>query len=273
MSCCTPREKPDSTIPFEQMGCPCDTWAHLKDMFVYLKDERAGVVPCVPTQFTVQWSFIDAMTYMYSVTDVLTGEVIEYSVAKDYVRETALDAFERDWRTRELMYNRGVVCALNDLLEAMEDLNPAIHYKLERKVDEGYIIHKPIERELGVVVFKVEYHVVHLNEPVKDKLEFQLRYPDNKIEFPQELISDIAYGTNVLVRRFRKIGVRFEGIVCERVKDFERFTVIGFSYRDHDTANVIKISYQDMDLNDPTLRTYHEYYTKQGPQNGYYHCK
>lgn len=273
MSCCTPRDKPDSTIPFEQMGCPCDTWAHLKDMFVYLKDERAGVVPCVPTQFTVQWSFIDAMTYMYSVTDVLTGEVIEYSVAKDYVRETALDAFERDWRTRELMYNRGVVCALNDLLEAMEDLNPAVRYKLERNVDEGYIIHKPIDRELGVVVFKVEYHVVHLNEPIKDELEFQLRYPDNKIEFPQELISDVAYGTNVLVRRFRKIGVRFEGIVSERVKDFERFTVIGFSYRDHDTVNVIKISYQDMDLNDPTLRTYHEYYTKQGPQNGYYHCK
>lgn len=273
MSCCTPREKPDSNIPFEQMGCPCDTWAHLKDMFVYLKDERAGVVPCEPTQFTVQWSFIDPMTYMYSVTDKLTGEVIEYSVAKDFTKESPEQAFERDWRTRELMYNRGIVCALNDLLEAMEDLQPCtVKYKLERKVPDGYIIHKPIERDLGVIVFKLEYEVADLTVRLRDQDDFNLLYPDNPIVFPQQLIGEIAYGTNTLVRRFRKIGVRWDGIVCEKIKDFDKFTILGYSYRDNDTVNVIKITYQDMDLTDPELRAYHEYYTNRGPQNGYYHC-
>lgn len=272
MSCCSPREKPDSNIPFEQMGCPCDTWAHLKDMFVYLKDERAGVVPCEPKQFEVQWSFIDAMTYMFSVTDKLTGEVVEYSVSKEFTKESALEAFERDWRQRELMYNRGVICALNDLLEAMEDTNRDVRYKLERKPMESYIIHKPIRYDLGVIVFKVEYKVVEIPERM-DKESFKLLFPDNQIIFPEDLISDIAYGSNVLVRRLRKIGVRWDSIVSERVKDFHRFTVRGAAYRDPQSITTVKISYQDMDLTNPELNTYHEYYTTKGPQNGYYHCK
>lgn len=272
MSCCTPREKPDSNIPFEQMGCPCDTWAHLKDMFVYLKDQRAGVVPCVPTQFTVQWTFVDAMTYMYAVTDKLTGEVIEYSVAKDFTKESPMQAFERDWRQRELVYNRGVVSALNDLLEAMEDLNPLVKYKISRQQPKRYIIHKPIETDLGVIVFKVEYGVLVKPNGV-DPLLFPTEYPDVPILLPEDLIGEIAYGTNTLIRRFRKIGVRFSGVTTDRVKDFHRFTVEGVSYRDGFSVNTIKISYQDMDLTDPELNIYHEYYTAQGPQNGYFHCR
>lgn len=272
MSCCTPRDKPDSSIPFEQMGCPCDTWAHLKDMFVYLKDQRAGVVPCKPTEFTVQWSFIDAMTYMFTVSDVLTGDVTEYSVTKEFTKESPLEAFERDWTQRELMYNRGVISALNDLLEAMEDTNPLVAYKIERQQPYRYIIHKPIETDLGVIVFKVEYGVQSYPLGV-DKDHFKDTFPDNTIVLSDDLINDIAYGTNVLLRRFRKIGVRFSDVVNERVKDFNRFTINGVSYRDPWTVNTVKISYQDMDLTDPELRAYHEYYTKQGPQNGYFHCR
>lgn len=272
MSCCTPRALPDSNIPFEHMGCPCDTWAHLKDMFVYLKDERAGVVPCVPTQFSVQWSPLDAMTYMFSVTDKLTGEVVEYSVEKDFTKESPEEAFERDWRKRELMYNRGIVTALNDLLEAMEDLNPTVRYKLERNPMDSYVIHKPIETDLGVIVFKIEYGITMLPERLT-KEQFLEAFPDNPIEFPSDLMSDITYGTNTLVRRFRKIGVRWHDVVNERVKDFHRFTIRGVGYRDPNSVNTIKISYQDMDLTNPELRIYHEYYTKKGPQNGYYHCR
>lgn len=271
MSCCTPRDKPDSNIPFEQMGCPCDTWAHLKDMFVYLKDQRAGVVPCKPQQFTVQWSFIDAMTYMYSVSDLLTGEIVEYSVEKDFTKESPLEAFERDWRQRELVYNRGILSGLNDLLEAMEDINPTIRYKIERQAPKRYIIHKPLEADLGVIVFKIEYGVRILDAFTTPET-FKEAFPDNPITLPSELIGEITYGTNVLLRRFRKIGVSWLGIESERVKDFSRFTIEGVSYRNNWSVNTIKISYQDMDLTDPTLRLYHEYYTDKGPQNGYYHC-
>lgn len=272
MSCCTPREKPDSDIPFEQMGCPCDTWAHLKDMFVYLKDERAGVVPCKPQQFKVQWSFVDVMTYMYTITDVLTGDVISYSVERDFTKESPLEAFERDWRQRELVYNRGVLSGLNDLLEAMEDINPQVRYKISRQAPKRYIIHKPIDSELGVIVFKIEYGVRLLDEFTPKEI-FKDVFPDTPITMPTELISEIAYGTNVLLRRFRKIGVSWLGMECEKVKDFNRFTIDGVSYRNNWSVNTIKISYQDMDLNDPTLKLYHEYYTDKGPQNGYYHCR
>lgn len=272
MSCCTPREKPDSNVPFEQMGCPCDTWAHLKDMFVYLKDQRAGVVPCKPQQFIVQWSFIDVMTYMYSITDKLTGEVIEYSVEKDFTKESPLEAFERDWSERELVYNRGVISGLNDLLEAMEDLNPEIRYKVERPSSKRYIIHKPLEHDLGVIVFKIEYGIRLLDELVTQE-GFKDVFTDTTIVFPSELINEITYSTNVLLRRFRKIGVSWLDMENEKVKDFNRFTIDGVSYRNDWSVNTIKISYQDMDLTDPTLRLYHEYYTNKGPQNGYYHCR
>jgi hypothetical protein len=272
MSCCSPREKPDSNIPFTQMGCPCDTWAHLKDMFVYLKDERAGVVPCVPSQFTVQWSTIDPMTYMYSVTDTLTNDLVQYSVTKEYLRETPLEAFERDWRTREVFYNRGTVSAIGDLLETMEDTYPLVRFKLERQQPERYIIHKPIAPDLGVIVFKVEYDVALVPKHA-DRDFWKTIYPDEPIDLPVDLLPEIAYNTNLLVKRFRKIGVRFSHVVNEKIKDFNRFTIFGASYRDHESVNIIRISYQDLDLTDPELNLYHEYYTTKGKQNGFYHCR
>lgn len=271
MSCCGTRATPDSNIPFDHMGCPCDTWAHLKDMFVYLKDERAGVIPCKPDEFTVQWTFIDAVTYMFAVTDKLTGEVIEYSVVKEFPKESPEQAFERDWRYRELVYNRGVVRAMEDLLEAMEETNPHVRYKLERKPMQSYVIHKPISDDLGVVAFKTEYEVQLREGKPYDKEEWKLRHEDHIIELPN-ILSKVAYGTDVLLKRFRKIGVRFEGIECEHITDLKRFTITGVAYRDNTTNTRIRISYQEMDLNDPTLRAYHEYYTKQGLQNGYYNC-
>lgn len=272
MSCCGTRTTPDSNIPFDHMGCPCDTWAHLKDMFVYLKDERAGVIPCKPDEFTVQWTFIDAVTYMFAVTDKLTGETIEYSVVKEFTKESPEQAFERDWRYRELMYNRGVVRAMDDLLEAMEETNSHIRYKLERQPMKSYVIHKPIDADLGVIVFKVDYAAVMRNGQYHDYNEWKRLYQDHPIELP-DIVSKVAYGTDVLLKRFRKAGVRFQGIECEHVANMKRFSIVGLAYRDHMSNTEIRISYQEMDLNDPTLKMYHEYFTKKGPQNGYYNCR
>lgn len=271
MSCCGKREIPDSNIPFDHMGCPCDTWAHLKDMFVYLKDERAGVVPCKPEQFNVQWTFIDAATYMFAVTDKLTGETTEYSVVKEFTNESPEQAFERDWRQRELVYNRGVNRAMEDLLEAMEETTPLIQYKLQRVPMRSHVIHKPIREDLGVVVFKVDYVVeTRVGEPY-GKDVWDTMYLDTVIQLPA-IIDKIAYGTDVLLKRFRKLGVRFTGIINEELEDLKRFTIEGVSYRDTTTNTKVLITYQEMDLENPILRAYHEYFTDKGPQNGYFHC-
>lgn len=271
MSCCGVRELPDSNIPFDHMGCPCDTWAHLKDMFVYLKDERAGVLPCKPEQFKVQWSFIDAVTYMFTVTDNLTGEIISYSVVKEFTKESPEQAFERDWRQRELMYNRGVIRAVEDLLEAMEESNPTVLYKLQREPMQRYVIHKPIKEDLGIIGFKIDYQVeTRVSEPYGKDI-WDTIYLDQPIVLPN-IRDKIAYGTEVLLKRFRKAGVRFEGLYQETLEDLTRFTIVGNAYRDNTTNTKIRITYQEMDLSDPTLRAYHEYYTAKGPQNGYFNC-
>lgn len=272
MSCCGVKETPDSNIRFEQMGCPCDTWAHLKDMFVYLKDERANVIPCKPDEFTVQWSIIDAMTYMFTVTDKLTDEIISYSVAKEYPKESPELAFERDWRFRELMYNRGVVRSMMDLLEAMEETNPSTLYKLSRVPLKEYVIHKPINVDLGVVVFKVTYEPLVRVGPLLSKDEWKDKYADVPIELPQ-VVDTVAAGTQVLLKRLRKVGVRFESVKSEILDDLKRFTITGYAYRDNGSDSVVKISYQEMDLNNPTLNAYNEYFTTKGPQNGYYNCR
>lgn len=269
MSCCGKRDTPDSNIPFDHLGCPCDTWAHLKDMFVYLKDERAGVVPCKPEQFTVQWTFVDATTYSFVVTDNLTGETIEYSVVKEFTKESPEQAFERDWRYRELVYNRGVNRALEDLLEAVEEATPEHQYKLQRVPMTRHIIHRPIREDLGVIVFKVDYSVE--TRPMMTKEEWVLAYQDTEIVLP-EIVPGVAYGTNVLLKRFRKLGVKFTGAANLTLEDLKQFTITGVSYRDSTTNTVIKISYQEMDLDNPILRAYHEYYTDKGPQNGYFNC-
>ena len=271
MSCCNPRGIPDSDIPFDHLGCPCDTWSHLKDMFVYLKDERAGVVPCKPEQFKVQWTGIDAMTYMFIVTDVITGETIEYSVTKEFTKESPEQAFERDWRFRELVYNRGVNRAMEDLLEAMEETNPTTLYKLSRVPMKQHVIHKPIHDDLGVIAFHTDYEAVYRPMEPMTKDQWKDFYTDHVIQLP-DIVSKVAYGTDVLLKRFRKIGVRFQHIVTEELEDLTRFTIVGVAYRDHSTNTEVRISYQEMDLDNPILRAYHQYFTTKGPQNGFFNC-
>lgn len=271
MSCCNPRGAPDTDIPFEHLGCPCDTWSHLKDMFSYLKDERAGVVPCKPEQFKVQWTGIDAMTYSFIVTDTLTGETIEYSVTKEFTKESPEQAFERDWRFRELVYNRGINRAMEDLLEAMEETNPTTLYKLSRVPMKSYVIHKPIQEDLGVIVFKTDYAPQYRAMPMMSKAEWDLVYHHNPIQLPA-IVDKVAYGTDVLMKRFRKAGVKFQRIETEELEDLKRFTIVGVAYRDHSTNTEVRISYQEMDLENPVLRAYHQYFTTKGPQNGYFNC-
>lgn len=271
MSCCNPRGVPDSDIPFEHLGCPCDTWSHLKDMFVYLKDERAGGVPCKPEQFKVQWTGIDAMTYMFVVTDNITGEIIEYSVTKEFTKESPEQAFERDWRFRELVYNRGVNRAMEDLLEAMEETNTTTLYKLSRVPMKSHVIHKPIQEDLGVIVFQTDYLPTFRHAEPMTKDQWNDFYSDMPIQLP-DIVSKVAYGTDVLLKRFRKIGVKFLRIEHEELEDLKRFTIVGVAYRDHSTDTEVRIRYQEMDLDNPILRAYHTYFTTKGPQNGFFNC-
>lgn len=268
MACCGKRTPPENLIDFTGLGCSCDTWAHMKDQFGFLKDERAGVIPCKPEQFKVQWSGIDAMTYLFAVTDLLTGELCEYSVVKEYTHESPEDAFERDYRQKELRYNRGIRRAVDDTLEAFEELHPEIMYKLSETYN-GFYVHRPIRHNLGVIVWKVVYGVEAHVIPVP--WDDQEHYPENDIQIP-DVLPSIAQALELLMKRMRKIGVKFERVDFKNIEDFKTIEVIGASYRNNMSKNTIKIVYQEMDLTKQALNAYHEFYTDKGPQDGIRNC-
>lgn len=269
MACCGKKTPPENLIDFTGLGCPCDTWAHMKDQFIYLRDERAGVIPCKPDQFKVQWSGIDAMTYLIAVTDLLTGELCEYSVSKEFTHESPEQAFERDYREKELRHNRGIRRAVDDTLEAFEELHPLIRYKLSED-HKGFTIHRPIQRELGIIVWKVEYGV-KINERPISLEEWYETYPEFPIEIP-DIMPEIAQALILLMKRMRKIGVKFERVDYRNIEDFKAIEIIGAAYRNDLTVSTVKIVYQEMDLTKQALNAYHEYYTDKGPQNGIYNC-
>lgn len=269
MACCGKRTPPSNILDFTHLGCPCDTWAHLKDQFIYLKDERAGVIPCKTDQFTVKWTGIDAMTYLMVVTDNLTGETCEYSVTREHTFESPMQAFERDWREKEIRYNRGIKRAVDDTLEAFEELNPNVPYKLsyDRK---GYKIHRPIKPDLGIVLWKIDYGIEANIIPVP-LVDWHIFYPDNEITLP-DVAPEIGALLVLLIKRMRKAGVSFSHVDYKVIGDYKSIEIVGASYRDANSRNTIKIVYQEMDLDNHELRTYHEYYTDKGPQNGFYNC-
>lgn len=269
MACCGKRTPPENLIDFTGLGCPCDTWAHMKDQFTYLKDERAGVIPCKPDQFKVQWSGIDAMTYLFVVTDLLTGELCEYSVSKEYTHEGPEQAFERDYREKELRHNRGIKRAVDDTLEAFEELHPEVLYKLSED-HKGFKIHRPIRRDLGVVVWKVDYGVEMNIVPVPWDEWWEL-YPDNPITIP-DILPEIAQALILLIKRMRKVGVKFDRVDFNVIEDLKTIEIIGAAYRNNMSRSTVKIVYQEMDLTKQALNAYYEYYTDKGPQNGIYNC-
>lgn len=268
-TCCGARPTPSTDLDFKYLGCPCDTWAHMKDQFIYLKDERAGVIPCKPDQFRLQWSHVDAMTYLMIVTDKLTGEVIEYSVPKEFTFESPDEAFARDYREKEIRHNRGIVRAIDDTLEAFEELNPQTPYKLSYG-PKGYYIHRPIQKDLGVICWKVEYGVDIHEIPVPWE-DWHDKYPEFSIEIP-DIAPKIAGVLVLLIKRMRKAGVHFERVDYRTIDDLKTIEIIGASYRNNMSRNTVKIVYQEMDLTKQALSAYHEFYTDKGPQNGYYNC-
>lgn len=269
MTCCGKRPTPSTDLDFSYLGCPCDTWAHMKDQFIYLKDERAGVIPCKPDQFRLQWSHVDAMTYLMIVTDKLTGEVIEYSVSKEFTKESPEEAFARDYREKEVRHNRGIKRAIDDTLEAFEEMHPSINYKLSYH-HKGYYIHQPIRRDLGVICWKVEYGVAS-NIELLPQYEWDLVYSDQPVVLPP-IAYPISQALVLLIKRMRKVGINFQLVDYKQFEDMNTIEITGVSYRNNATHNTIKIVYQEMDLTKPTLNAYHEFYTDKGPQNGYYNC-
>lgn len=92
--------------------------------------KRCGIL-CEPDDYSVQWTFINASTYGFVLTEKATGKTTSWSVMKDFPKESAQAAFERDFSEASLRYNSGVVRAIEDFLEAVRDMNPTANYKLE----------------------------------------------------------------------------------------------------------------------------------------------
>ena len=151
-------EKPqiDTTIKIWELGDPCSVYQNLMNLRDALRRLQNPWPDCDITRFDVQWQLIDSMTYMFVLKDKVTGEVYEWSVRKEYTKESAEHAFTRYYNEAAIHFNAGAYRALQDYVEALQDEYPEAHYKLEEHKT-GWRVFRPIRRKLGLVPFELTF--------------------------------------------------------------------------------------------------------------------
>jgi len=246
---------PNTTIDLSVFGNPCDIYQNMLNRIDALRRLRSQWPRCDIGRFDVQFQLSDAMTYYFTIFDKANGERYEWSVRKEYTKESAEHAFERDYNESSLRYNAGVRRALDDHLEALEEEYPNAHYRLE-ETDNGYRVWRPIVGDVGVVPFQLDF----------------IGYPGAGI-FPGEPRTDIwDYIGNIpgeagravarLVRRLIKLGVVFDHVERNIVKDYRAIVLEGYAYRNSDTHTKVKLTLQEVALLDRELDQYHEIFTR-----------
>jgi hypothetical protein len=253
MSWCTIKPVVDTSIDLSQYDV-CQLGQQLKDR-ERLKDlcKRCNAL-CQPDAWSVQWQLIDATHYMFVLTEKATGQTLSWSVMKAFPNESAQAAFERDYIESTLRYNVSIMRALEDHLEALQDTNPTAHYRMECTAT-GYRIFRPIIVTLGLVPFQLDI-LTELGPVPLDRVTHPGLWEALAV-VPGEAGRALAR----LVTRYMKLGVVFDTVEELTVQDYAKTTISGRIKRDNTTHYVVRLTRQDIQLTDPTLAQYHEYYT------------
>lgn len=252
--CRCEKPKVDSSIDPSVLGSPCEVYNALLNKKNALLAERVRGPVCDPLRFDVQFQLISTMTYMFTLTDNETGEVVSWSVEKQTVDETPQHAFELDYAVSTLRYNSGVRRALEDHLEALQEQYPQEGYQLVSTVH-GFLVERAISGTIGLVPFQLDL----------------LPYPGVQPETEPgatsavwELIGGIpgeaGRALARLIQRYIKLGASWELASSTLTGGLTRNTLIGSAPATDDAHIRFVIQLRDHTATDEQLVVAHSYY-------------
>lgn len=246
---------PDTSIDLSGFGDRCDIYQNMLNRIDALRRLRNQWPRCDISRFDVQFQLSDAMTYMFVITDKASGEYYEWSVRKEYSKESAVHAFERDYNESALRYNSGVSRALEDYLEGLQEQEPTAYYQLN-ETENGYRVWRPIRSNLGLVPFELtfigKYGITEIPELPALPID----------EFIGNIADEPGRAVDRLVKRLIKLGVIFHTADRETIKDYRKVTLVGRAYRNDQTHTEVKLVLQEIAMADGDLYKYHQYFTE-----------
>jgi hypothetical protein len=246
---------PDTSIDLSGLGGPCDVYKAMQNKIKAIKDCRVVGPLCDPTRFEVQFQLTDASSYMFVITDNETGEQVGYSVRKEFPKESAQRAFERDWIESAIRYNSGVVRALEDHLEALQLAEPDAGFHLRNVCGGfGYQIYRPISPGMDVIPFKLDF--VPIKGVITDPPTMEPRIWDVIGNVPGEQGRSLAR----LITRLMRLGVSFTSVEETAISEYYNWTIQGWVKRNDDSHIQVILTHQGNALSDEQLAAYHEYY-------------
>lgn len=246
---------PNTTIDLTGLGDPCDIYKNMLNKIEALRRLRSQWPLCDITRFDVQFQLADAMSYYFTIFDKANGERYEWTVRKEYTKESAEHAFERDYRESALRYNSSLRRALDDHLEALQEDFPDAFYKLQETAT-GYRVWRPISGRLGVVPMELSFvgtPGVLPDDIVNDPLIWD--YLGN---IPGEAGRSLCRA----VHRMIKAGTVFDKVERTVVKDYRNIILHGKAYRNEQTHTAVTLVIQEIAMQDIDLNQYHEYFTE-----------
>lgn len=246
---------PQTTIDLTGLGDPCDIYKNMLNKIDALRRLKAQWAQCDITRFDVQFQLADAMTYYFTIFDKANGERYEWSVRKEYTKESAEHAFERDYMESALRYNSGLRRALDDHLEALQEDSPDAFYRLQETTN-GYRVWRPITGRLGVVPMELSF--------VGRPGVLPIDVPQHPLiwEYLGGIQGEAGRSLARAVLRMMKQGVVFHSAERTVVGDYRNITFIGRSPRNEQSYIETTMVIQEIDRPDGDLSQYHQYFTE-----------
>lgn len=246
---------PDTTIDLSVFGDPCDIYQNMLNRIEALRRLQSQWPLCDITRFDVQFQLVNANAYMFTIFDKANSERYEWTVEKEYTKESPEHAFERDYNDSMVRYNAGALRALDDYLEAIQENDPSAYYRKEETTS-GHRVWRPIRGGLGLVPF--EFSVKAVNGPA---IQPRVLHPEIW-EYIGNIPGEAGRSIARMVKRLIKRGVVFDKAERTIVKDYRKVTLSGTVFRNAQTHNVVTITMQEIALSDGDLFQYHQYFTE-----------
>lgn len=245
---------PNTTIDLTGFGNPCDIYQNMLNKIDALRRLKSQWPRCDISRFDVQFQLSDAMTYYFTIFDKANGERYEWSVRKLHPKESPQEAFERDYNESALRYNSGVRRALDDHLEALQEEFPQAFYQLDETMF-GYRTHRPISGHSSIVPFEMSF----INLP--GLMGEPGTLDPNLWEYIGNIPGEAGRSIARMVKRLIKLGVHFDLVERNIVKDYRNITLEGSAYANGSTHTRVRIVLQEVAMSDKDLAQYHDIYT------------